>query len=40
MSPNQTIGIAIQGAGTVSTGHLRAYLKDSRCQAMVLGSWT
>ena len=40
MSPNQTIGIAIQGAGTVSTGHLRAYLKDPRCRVVAIGSRT
>ena len=40
MSPNEQIGIAIQGAGTVSSGHLRAYLKDPRCRVVAIGSRT
>src|SRR5688500_2904744 len=40
MSPNEKIGIAIQGAGTVSSGHLRAYLNDPRCEVVAIGSRT
>ena len=40
MSPNETIGIAIQGAGTVSSGHIRAYLKNPACRVVAIGSRT
>lgn len=40
MSANGKIGIAIQGAGTVSSGHLRAYLKNPLCQVVAIGSRT
>ena len=40
MSPNETVGIAIQGAGTVATGHLRAYLRNPHCQVVAIGSRT
>jgi predicted dehydrogenase len=40
MSANGKIGIAIQGAGTVSSGHLRAYLKNPHCQVVAIGSRT
>ena len=39
-SPNETIGVAIQGAGTVSSGHLDAYLRNSRCRVVAIGSRT
>lgn len=34
------LGIAIQGAGTVSTGHLRAYLRNANCRVVAIGSRT
>ena len=34
------IGVAIQGAGNVSTGHLRAYLNNPACQVVAVGSRT
>ena len=40
MGANGKIGIAIQGAGTVSSGHLRAYLNDPRCEVVAIGSRT
>ena len=40
MSANGKIGIAIQGAGTVSSGHLRAYLRNPHCQVVAIGSRT
>ena len=40
MSPNETIGIAVQGAGNVSTGHLTAYLRNPRCRVVAIGSRT
>src|SRR5215216_481679 len=40
MSPNDTVGIAVQGAGNVSTGHLTAYLGNPRCQVVAIGSRT
>jgi predicted dehydrogenase len=39
-SANGKIGIAIQGAGTVSAGHLRAYLKHPGCEVVAIGSRT
>ena len=40
VSPNEKIGIAIQGAGTVSSGHLRAYLRNPYVQVVAIGSRT
>jgi predicted dehydrogenase len=40
VSPNEKIGIAIQGAGTVSSGHLRAYLRNPHVQVVAIGSRT
>jgi predicted dehydrogenase len=40
MSSNDKIGVAIWGAGTVSSGHLRAYLRNPRCQVVAIGSRT
>jgi predicted dehydrogenase len=34
------IGVAVQGAGTVSTEHLRAYLNNPRCRVVAIGSRT
>jgi len=39
-SANQKVGIAIFGAGNVSTGHLDAYLKNPECQVVAIGSRT
>jgi len=40
MSANGTIGIAVQGAGNVSTGHLTAYLENPKCRVVAIGSRT
>jgi predicted dehydrogenase len=40
MSTNGEIGVAVQGAGTVSTEHLRAYLNNPRCRVVAIGSRT
>jgi predicted dehydrogenase len=40
MSSNGKIGIAVWGAGTVSSGHLRAYLRNPSCQVVAIGSRT
>ena len=40
MSPNETIGVAVQGAGNVATGHLAAYLRNPRCRVVAIGSRT
>lgn len=40
MSANEKIGIAVQGAGNVSTGHFRAYLNNPGCQIVAIGSRT
>ncbi|MCC6704872.1 MAG: Gfo/Idh/MocA family oxidoreductase [Thermomicrobiales bacterium] len=40
MSRNDTIGVAIWGAGTVSSGHLRAYLRNPHCRVVAIGSRT
>lgn len=40
MSLNEKIGIAIQGAGNVSSGHLRAYLNNPACEVVAIGSRT
>ena len=34
------LNVAVQGAGTVSTEHLRAYLKNPHCQVVAIGSRT
>jgi predicted dehydrogenase len=34
------IGVAVQGAGTVATEHLRAYLRNPRCRVVAIGSRT
>lgn len=39
-NPNGQIGVAVQGAGTVSTEHLRAYLKNPHCRVVAIGSRT
>jgi predicted dehydrogenase len=39
-SKNQKLGIAIFGAGNVSTGHLDAYLKNPNCDVVAIGSRT
>jgi predicted dehydrogenase len=39
-SKNQKLGIAIFGAGNVSTGHLDAYLKNPDCEVVAIGSRT
>ncbi len=40
MSGNDSIGVAIWGAGTVSSGHLRAYLHNPHCRVVAIGSRT
>jgi len=40
MSANGKIGIALWGAGTVSSGHLRAYLRNPHCEVVAIGSRT
>lgn len=40
MGPNDAIGVAIQGAGTVSTEHLKAYLANPGCRVVAIGSRT
>ncbi len=40
MSSTRVVGVAIQGAGTVSTGHLRAYLNNPHCRVVAIGSRT
>ncbi|CAN5845798.1 Gfo/Idh/MocA family oxidoreductase [soil metagenome] len=39
-SLNEKLGIAIFGAGNVSSGHLNAYLKNPACQVVAIGSRT
>ena len=39
-SAHSQLGIAIQGAGTVSSGHLRAYLRNPNCRVVAIGSRT
>lgn len=39
-SSNEKLGIAIFGAGNVSSGHLNAYLKNPACQVVAIGSRT
>jgi predicted dehydrogenase len=40
VSKNDQIGVAIFGAGTVSSGHLDAYLHNPRCRVVAIGSRT
>ena len=40
MATNGAIGVAIWGAGTVSSGHLRAYLRNPHCRVVAIGSRT
>lgn len=40
MGANDKIGVAIQGAGTVSSGHLRAYLRNPNVEVVAIGSRT
>ncbi len=40
MSDNGKIGIALWGAGTVSSGHLRAYRRNADCTVVAIGSRT
>lgn len=39
-SKNDQIGVAIFGAGSVSSGHLDAYLNSPRCRVVAIGSRT
>ncbi len=39
-SANEQIGVAIFGAGNVSSGHLDAYLHSRRCRVVAIGSRT
>ena len=40
MGTGEQIGVAVQGAGTVSTEHLKAYLKNPHCRVVAIGSRT
>ncbi|MEZ4496413.1 MAG: Gfo/Idh/MocA family oxidoreductase [Thermomicrobiales bacterium] len=40
MSEGKTVGVAIWGAGTVSEGHLRAYLRHPHAEVVAIGSRT
>ncbi|MDP8923608.1 MAG: Gfo/Idh/MocA family oxidoreductase [Chloroflexota bacterium] len=40
MSARGQIGVAVQGAGTVSTEHLNAYLRNPNCRVVAIGSRT
>jgi predicted dehydrogenase len=40
MSQSDTIGVAVQGAGNVSTEHLKAYLANPHCRVVAIGSRT
>jgi predicted dehydrogenase len=40
VSANDRIGVAIFGAGNVSSGHLDAYLNSPRCEVVAIGSRT
>ena len=40
MGERGQIGVAVQGAGTVSTEHLNAYLRNPRCRVVAIGSRT
>ena len=37
---NERVGVAIFGAGNVSSGHLDAYMHSSRCEVVAIGSRT
>src|SRR5437588_1991003 len=38
MSANRTLGVAIQGAGNVSTEHIRAYQRNPHTEVVAIGS--
>jgi predicted dehydrogenase len=40
MAANDKVGVAIHGAGTVSSGHLRAYLRNPHCNLLAISSRT
>lgn len=40
MGGNERLGVAIQGAGYVSTEHLRAYMRNPHCEVVAIGSRT
>ena len=40
MSASGMIGVAVQGAGNVATGHLTAYLRNPRCRVVAIGNRT
>ncbi len=40
MSALEQIGVAVQGAGTVATEHLKAYLRNPHCRVVAIGSRT
>lgn len=40
MGANGHIGVAVQGAGTVATEHLKVYLRNPHCRVVALGSRT
>ena len=40
MAAVEQIGIAVQGAGTVSTEHLKAYIRNPHCRVVAIGSRT
>jgi predicted dehydrogenase len=40
MAAIEQIGIAVQGAGTVSTEHLKAYIRNPHCRVVAIGSRT
>src|SRR4051812_13957999 len=40
MGTGEQIGVAIQGAGTVATEHLKAYLNNPHCRVVAIGSRT
>src|SRR4051812_47603705 len=40
MGANERIGVAVQGAGTVSTEHLKAYINNPHCRVVAIGSRT
>ncbi len=40
MDEAERIGVAVQGAGTVATEHLKAYLRNPRCRVVAIGGRT
>ena len=40
MAGVERIGVAVQGAGTVATEHLKAYLRNPHCRVVAIGSRT